>query len=62
MKRFYLAYSDEAIWRQPVAKLIKGAKGPAIWPQAVAKLEAADIPSAILRQPAAESDEAGICL
>jgi predicted nuclease of restriction endonuclease-like (RecB) superfamily len=60
MKRFYLAYSDEAIWRQPVAKLTKRTKGPAIWPQAVAKLEAQRIRSTILQQPAAESGGAGI--
>ena len=60
MKRFYLAYSDEAIWRQLVAKLTKGGKGPAIWPQAVAKLKADDVQSEILRQPAAESGGAGI--
>jgi predicted nuclease of restriction endonuclease-like (RecB) superfamily len=34
MKRFYLAYTDEVIWRQPVAKLRQHTK----WPQAVAKL------------------------
>lgn len=40
MKRFYLAYADETIWRQVVAKLPRGAKaGDAeIWPQAAAKL------------------------
>jgi predicted nuclease of restriction endonuclease-like (RecB) superfamily len=40
MKRLYLAYADETIWRQVVAKLPRGAKaGDAeIWPQAVAKL------------------------
>ena len=27
MKRFYLAYSDESIWRQPVAKLLKAIPG-----------------------------------
>ena len=57
MKRFYLAYRDEAIWRQAVAKLTKGAKAPAIWPQAVAKLEADDVVAVILRQPVAELDE-----
>jgi predicted nuclease of restriction endonuclease-like (RecB) superfamily len=60
MKRFYLAYSDEAIWRQPVAKLTKRTKGPAIWPQAVAKLGSAEDPSTTLQQPAAESGGAGI--
>src|SRR5215210_5905229 len=34
MKRFYLAYCDEGIWRKSVAKLTKRAKSPAIWPQA----------------------------
>ncbi len=60
MKRFYLAYSEEAIWRQLVAKLAKGAKGPAIWPQTVAKLQADEIPLEILRQPVAESGGAAI--
>jgi predicted nuclease of restriction endonuclease-like (RecB) superfamily len=41
MKRFYLAYSDDSIWRQPVAKLSKSLSsgGKPIWPQAVAKLD-----------------------
>ncbi len=43
MKRFYLAYSDEAIWRQAVAKLTKGAKDPKISPQSVAKFEGGDL-------------------
>ena len=34
MKRFYLAYTDEVIWRQPVAKLRQHTK----WPQVVAKV------------------------
>jgi len=41
MKRFYLAYSNASIWRQPVAKLFKSlslGESP-IWPQAVAKLD-----------------------
>jgi len=40
MKRFYIAYSDQAIWRQPVAKLLKSRSliQSAIWQQAVAKL------------------------
>jgi len=40
MKRFYLAYADETIWRQVVAKLPRGAKAgnAEIWPQATAKL------------------------
>ena len=38
MKRFYLAYSDESIWRQPVAKLSKSFSSDRNqnWPQAVA--------------------------
>jgi len=41
MKRFYLAYSDESVWRQPVVKLLKNLSSDqsAIWPQAVAKLD-----------------------
>jgi len=41
MKRFYLAYADETIWRQVVAKLPQGEQGcgVGIWPQAVAKLD-----------------------
>ncbi len=56
MKRFYLAYRDEAIWRQAVAKL-GGSDDPTrnlrqpvadlgegeIWPQAVAKLEGGNL-------------------
>ena len=40
MKRLYLAYADETIWRQVVAKLPRGAKAgnSEIWPQAAAKL------------------------
>lgn len=40
MKRLYLAYADETIWRQVVAKLPRGAKAgnTEIWPQAAAKL------------------------
>lgn len=53
-KRFYLAYCDEAIWRQAVAKVPAAAESTPIWPQAVAKLEATASPSAILRQPVAE--------
>lgn len=56
MKRFYLAYSDEPIWRQAVAKLTK--KGQAgqnrNWQQAVAKLEGGIGVSDILRQLVAE--------
>ncbi len=40
MKRLYLAYSDETIWRQPVAKLIKTSNKSPIWQQAVAKFKA----------------------
>ena len=38
MKRFYLAYSDESIWRQPVAKLLRASPrakaqfGHKLWP------------------------------
>ena len=41
MKRFYLAYSDESIWRQLVAKLLKSLSSgqSQIWRQAVAKLD-----------------------
>ena len=41
MKRLYLTYSDDSIWRQAVAKLPKETYGDnaGIWPQAVAKLE-----------------------
>jgi predicted nuclease of restriction endonuclease-like (RecB) superfamily len=57
MKRFYLAYSEEAIWRQLVAKLNIGAKGPAIWPQAAAKLEADEVSKENLRQPVAKLED-----
>jgi DUF1016 N-terminal domain len=62
MKRFYLAYSDEAIWRQPVAKSTKGRKAPPFWPPAVAKLKDPDDPTVILRQPVAEFEEEGVWL
>ena len=41
MKRFYVAYSDESIWRQPVAKLSKSLSSDRNqkWQQAVAKLD-----------------------
>ncbi len=52
-KRFYLAYSDDAIWRQAVAKLSTESKGAPIWPQAVAKLAETD-PTEFLRQLVAE--------
>jgi predicted nuclease of restriction endonuclease-like (RecB) superfamily len=40
MKRFYLAYTDEVIWRQPVAKLAEStaSRGLLVRRQAVAKL------------------------
>jgi hypothetical protein len=60
VKRFYVAYSDEAIWRQAVTKLRKGARVPEVWPQAVAKLETRDDPTALRRQPAAELAEGKI--
>ncbi|MGL4399280.1 MAG: PDDEXK nuclease domain-containing protein [Luteolibacter sp.] len=42
MKRFYLAYSEDSIWRQLVAKLNRGLRVPEIWRQPVAKLEDSD--------------------
>jgi len=56
MKRFYLAYSDEAIWRQVAAKLPPSTcmSENSIWPQVVAKLPGEQA-AEILRQPAAES-------
>ena len=56
IKRLYLAYANETIWRQAVAKLPRGVKGAAeIWLQAVAKLTAEAFPdqkivAAMLRQ------------
>jgi hypothetical protein len=44
MKRFYLNYTDEAIWRQAVAKLaewVKAGDGE-VWRQAVANVEKGD--------------------
>ncbi len=40
MKRFYLAYADDTMWRQVVAKLPKSAQSPVskIWRQSVAEL------------------------
>ena len=57
MKRFYLAYANETIWRQAVAKLPAGiASGTGtIWPQAVAKLEGRDVPTQFLPQLVAET-------
>ena len=52
MRRLYLTYSDESIWRQPVAKLLKSlpATESQIWPQVVAKLEESDGATEFLRQ------------
>jgi predicted nuclease of restriction endonuclease-like (RecB) superfamily len=53
MKRFYLTYSDEAIWRQAVAKLPqkgKGLAGEGFWRQAVAKLKGSARPIEFLQQ------------
>ena len=52
-KRFYLAYSDEAIWRQAVAKLPSAATDAQIRPQAVAELP----DDHIRRQPVAKLTE-----
>lgn len=55
-KRFYLAYSDETIWPQAVAKLRTSkvaTESKEIWPQAVAKLRP-DSGNEFLRQFAAE--------
>ena len=40
MRRLYLVYADETIWRQAVAKLPRGVNAgtTGIWPQATAKL------------------------
>ncbi len=55
-KRFYLAYADEAIWRQAAAKLPPGsdARKGLIWPQPVAKW-GDDQSAVILPQPVAET-------
>ena len=55
MKRLYLAYADETIWRQVVAKLLRGAKASdaEIWPQAAAKLTNETVRE-LLRQLVAE--------
>ena len=52
MKRFYLAYSDESMWRQPVVKLFKSLSSgqSPIWPQAVAKLDDSIPTTDLLRQ------------
>ena len=56
MKRFYLAYSDESIWRQPVAKLLKSlsSRQSQFWPQAVAKLDESSAVTEFLRQLVAQ--------
>src|SRR5438034_2378329 len=52
MKRFYLAYSDESIWRQPVAKLSKrfSSDRNQNWPQAVANWDESLATTDFLRQ------------
>lgn len=59
MKRFYLAYSDEAVWRQAFVKLPPSTNAPkdSIWPQAVAN-SPGEPGTEILRQPAAETSGA----
>lgn len=57
MKRFYLVYSDESMWRQVVATLTQGTKvmeGGGIWRQAVAKLESNGTLTEFLQQLVAE--------
>jgi len=57
MKRFYLTYSDESIWRQVVAVLTQrdiGMDGGEIWRQAVAKLESNGTFTEFLQQLVAE--------
>lgn len=56
MKRFYLAYSDESMWRQPVATLFKNLSSgrSSIWPQAVAKLNDSIPTTDLLRQLVAQ--------
>ncbi len=56
MKRFYLAYSDESIWRQPVAKLLKSlsSRQSQFWPQAVARLDESAAVTEFLRQLVAQ--------
>ncbi len=55
MKRFYLAYTEKAIWPQTVAKLPKWAKKGEnqIWPQPVANLTEAEV-TGFLQQLVAE--------
>jgi len=57
MKRFYLAYSDESIWRQPVAKLSKSLSSDRNqnWQQAVAKLDESSPTTDFLRQLVAQA-------
>lgn len=52
-KQLYLAYSDPAIWLQPVAKLGKTQAQVAMWPQPVAKMNNAEVVS-FLQQVVAE--------
>ena len=56
MKRFYLAYSDESIWRQPVAKLLKSlsSRQSQFWRQPVAKLDESSAVTEFLRQLVAQ--------
>ncbi len=54
MKRLYLVYSDDAIWRQAVAKIARADSESLIWPQAVAKLEECAPVADFLRQLVAE--------
>lgn len=62
MKRFYLAYADELIWRQTVAKL-QGRARPvdaAIWRHAVAKLDEGVKDAGIWLPPAAKLNEVNV--
>ena len=56
MKRFYLAYCDESIWRQPVAKLAKSLAldSNQNWPQAVAKSDESAEATEFFRQLVAQ--------
>jgi predicted nuclease of restriction endonuclease-like (RecB) superfamily len=54
MKRLYLVYSDDAIWRQVVAKIARSGSESPIWQQAVAKLDECDSVTDRLRQLVAE--------
>ena len=53
MKRFFLTYADEEIWRQAVAKLPAKTDASPIWRQAVAKTRASE-PAQFLPQAVAE--------